>query len=72
MADRVSFSPMVFSTPISSVATASFSLMTGSAPNSSSRKMVLRMLRLRCSFFTSSPVSSTCATVWLYSLNSLS
>ena len=50
----------------------SFSLITGSAPSSSSRKMVLRMLRLRRSFFTSSPVSSTCATVWLYSLNSLS
>ena len=72
MAERVSFSPMVFSTPISSVATASFSLMTGSAPSSSRRESVLRTLRLRCSLRMSSPVSSSCATVWLYSAKSLS
>ena len=47
----VSFSPMVFSTPISSVATVSFSLMIGSAPSSSRRDSVLRTLRLRCSSF---------------------
>ena len=72
MADRLSFSPMVFSTPISSVATASFSLMMGSAPSSSRRDSVLRTLRLRCSLLMSSPVSSSWATVWLYSVNCLS
>ncbi len=64
----VSLSPMT----ISSVVTVSFSLMTGSAPSSSSRNSVFWMLCRRSSWSMSLLVSRICATVWLYSENSLS
>ena len=68
MAERVSLSPMT----ISSVAMVSFSLMTGSAPSSSSRYRVLWKWARRVSSSTSLPVTSSWATVWLYSENSRS
>ena len=68
MADSVSLSPIT----ISSVAMVSFSLMTGSAPSSSSRYSVLWKWPLRPASSTSLPVTSSCATVWLYSENSRS
>ena len=68
MAPRVSLSP----TLISAVATVSFSLMTGSAPSSSSRAMVFSKFCRRSSWSMSSLVSRIWATVWLYWENSLS
>ena len=68
IAPRVSLSP----TAISAVATVSFSLMTGRAPSSSSRDMVLWKFSLRWGSSTSDPVRRICATVWWYSENSLS
>ena len=61
-APRVSLSP----TPISTVETVSFSLMTGSTLRSSSLSTVLEKFRCRCSSRRSSPVSRIWAMVWLY------
>ena len=72
IAARVSFSPMVVDSPTSSVATASFSLTMGRAFSSSSRSMALTKFCRRWGKRTSSPVSRSWATVWLYWANSLS
>ena len=69
MAESVSLSPM----PNSSVEMVSFSLMTGSAPSSKSRASVLWKFCLRTPPSSiSGAVMSSCATVWLYSVKSLS
>ena len=69
MADRVSLSPML----ISSVEMVSFSLMMGSAPSSNSRsKVTWKFSRRRPPPAMSGRGMSSWATVWLYSVNSLS
>ena len=69
LADNVSLSPMT----ISSVDTVSFSLMTGSAPSSKSRASVLWKLLFRLpDSCKSGAVMRICATMWLYSVKSLS
>ena len=72
MEASVSLSPRVETSAISAVETVSFSLMTGMAPSCSRRWRVVSTLWRRILSSMSAAVSSTCATVWLYSVNSLS
>ena len=69
MAESVSLSP----TAISSVETVSFSLMTGSAPSSSRRSIVLWKFAFRLPpSAMSGAVMRSWPTMWLYSVKSLS
>ena len=68
IAPSVSLSPIT----ISSVAMESFSLIIGIAPSSNNLHIVFSKLTLRTLCSMSPPVIRICATVWLYSENSLS